>query len=64
MKQLRYVFGFKLGHKTRGLWEGMFIALALICSTMVTLIFRFDWEEEVRRTKERLARGGIISGGH
>lgn len=61
---LGYVFGFKLGHKTRGLWEGMFIALALICSTMVTLIMRFDWPEEVRRTKERLARGGIISGGH
>jgi hypothetical protein len=42
----------------------MFIALALICSTMVTLIFRFDWNEEVRRTKDRLAKGGLISAGH
>lgn len=62
---LGYVFGFKLGHKTRGLWEGMFIALMLICTSMVTLIFRFNWDEEVRKTRERLAKGGLIpSGGH
>eukprot|EP00123_Amoebidium_parasiticum_P011426 comp20707_c0_seq1/m.27002 comp20707_c0_seq1/g.27002 ORF comp20707_c0_seq1/g.27002 comp20707_c0_seq1/m.27002 type:complete len:522 (-) comp20707_c0_seq1:512-2077(-) len=51
---LGYYFGFKLDHKTRGLWEGMFIALIIVCSVMVYMTLNTDWEKQVRLAHERL----------
>jgi MATE family multidrug resistance protein len=53
---LGYVLAFTLGWRLDGLWLGLTFSLFLVAGSQVVFLFVSDWDNEVKRTQDRIRK--------